>query len=153
MSVLHGYCYLLQLKDTMVVSGMHSEIRRLCPNKRFPTAKWFTILEYMSTLQQYPLHCWVLFGQRANTTLNNWPPYAFVPSVHLGTLTPWSLCHWSVYYPLITIGIYMCCNRVLPPTTSQFRQGKFRLTSRGVLNAFTERAYKMSKANKGLRPI
>ena len=30
-------------------------------------------------------------------------------------LTPWSLCHWSVYYPPITIGIYMCCNRILPP--------------------------------------
>ena len=57
-------------------------------------------------------------------------------------LTLWSLFHWSGYYPLITIGLYMCCNRVLPPTlqynkyvtTSQFQQGKIRLTSCGVLN-------------------
>ena len=26
------------------------------------------------------------------------------------------LFHSSGYYPLITIGLYMCCNRVLPPT-------------------------------------
>ena len=34
MSVLRGYCYLLQLKETMVVSGMHSEIRRLCQKQK-----------------------------------------------------------------------------------------------------------------------
>ena len=57
-------------------------------------------------------------------------------------LTLWSLFHLSGYYPLITIGIYMCCNRVLPPTLqynkyvtrSKFRTGDPRLTYRGVLN-------------------
>ena len=29
----------IAIKETMVVSGMHSEIRRLCQNKRFLTAK------------------------------------------------------------------------------------------------------------------
>ena len=30
-------------------------------------------------------------------------------------LTPWLLYHSSFYYPPFSIGIYMCCNRVLPP--------------------------------------
>ena len=65
-------------------------------------------------------------------------------------LAPLTAFYCCVYFLLMTVSIFMCCNGVLLlehyydiyATTSQIQPGKIKLTSCGELKAFVEHTYK-----------